>query len=218
LRLAQALANVLDNSIIHTPPQGRITVRVHADQAGVAIDVQDFGPGIPPQMLRDSLRLFAARPASNGIRRGLGIGLALTRSLVEMHGGSVSLSNNREGTGAHFRLWLPAPAMARPASSGEDEHGYAAIPRRKVLLLDADPESAEFALTLLRLMGQDVRHAPDRASAERIEREFKPDVIFSSEPATGRGATRVPIFRFPEHSEAIRTILTSLDSPARQQG
>ena len=106
-RLARAIASVVDNAVSFTPPGGQVTVTANRSSEDVKIAVADSGPGIHPA---DHERIFAAfEHAGRADRPGSGIGLALARRLVELHGGSLSL-NSRPGRGSVFTFLLPATA------------------------------------------------------------------------------------------------------------
>jgi signal transduction histidine kinase len=120
-RLQQVIWNLLSNAITFTPSGGRVDVRLESDGAAadtIAIVVTDTGAGIAPQFLPHVFERF--RQADGGSRRrhgGLGLGLAIVRHLVELHGGTVSAESEGEGRGATFRVRLPVRA---PAAVGED--------------------------------------------------------------------------------------------------
>jgi PAS domain S-box-containing protein len=108
VRIAQAIANVLENSVLYTPAGGRIIVRVRPDGNGAAVEIMDNGAGISPALLPHVFELFGARLTPNHPNaNGLGVGLALARALVEMHGGSIHVASDGLGSGTEFRLWLP---------------------------------------------------------------------------------------------------------------
>jgi signal transduction histidine kinase len=104
-RLQQVLSNLLINAIKHTPREGTIFIKVAVRQEGVEIAVRDTGAGIPPQMLDEVFTLFTQ--FSDGDVRGLGIGLAVVRSLVELHGGTVMARSAGPDKGSEFVVILP---------------------------------------------------------------------------------------------------------------
>jgi signal transduction histidine kinase len=110
VRLQQVIWNLLSNAVRFTPKDGRIEVRVAQDGArGVEIAVADSGSGVQPDFLPHVFERF--RQADTGTTRthgGLGLGLAIVRHLVELHGGTVRAENNTGGPGATFRIILPA--------------------------------------------------------------------------------------------------------------
>jgi len=106
-RIDQVLINLLTNAVKHTPPGGRIGVSAGRESGQAVLRVRDTGSGLPPELLPRVFDLFVQ--AENGSHSGLGIGLALVRGLVQMHGGSVAASSDGPGRGSEFQVRLPAP-------------------------------------------------------------------------------------------------------------
>jgi two-component system sensor histidine kinase ChvG len=107
--LAQVLRNILDNAISFSPPGGlvRVSLSREGDQAVVA--VTDEGPGIPPESLEKVFeRFYTHRPAAHGFGKNSGLGLSISKQIVEQHGGKISATNRNDGTGARFVVSLPA--------------------------------------------------------------------------------------------------------------
>lgn len=103
--IEQVLTNLIDNAVEYTPPDGAIDVYVRATDGQLTVDVADHGPGLPPGTEnRVFEKFFRVRPTES--RRGIGLGLAIARGIVEAHGGRMS-ATNRPGGGALFRLTLP---------------------------------------------------------------------------------------------------------------
>jgi signal transduction histidine kinase len=114
LRLMQVIGNVLGNAAKYTDPGGTITVSARQVGATVQIQVRDTGIGIPAALLPDIFDMFTQLDRSAGhSQSGLGIGLALVRKLLEMHGGSVTASSAGEGMGSEFTLTMPVAAEIR---------------------------------------------------------------------------------------------------------
>jgi signal transduction histidine kinase len=120
-RLQQVLLNVLTNAVSYTPPDGDIRLRAEADRAALTIRVQDSGEGIAADDLPRIFSLFTRAGARHG--SGLGIGLAVARSLVELHGGTIDASSEGPGRGSEFRITLPALATQPEHSPGVDTAG-----------------------------------------------------------------------------------------------
>lgn len=123
-RLAQVLANLLDNALRHTPPRGHVDVRVHIDRHQLEVSISDTGEGIPAQHLPYVFeRFYRVEPERAHDNSGAGIGLAIAKALVEAHGGSITARSQGPGTGATFIITFPVatsehrrPDLPRPAS------------------------------------------------------------------------------------------------------
>jgi PAS domain S-box-containing protein len=180
-RIAQAVANIVENAIRYTPPQGRIILRAGADANGATIQVIDNGAGVSPVLLPRVFELFAAKaPPDPAHSSGLGIGLALAHALVKMHGGSMSVVSDGLDTGSSFRIWLPVP-NGPGAVSPRAIARLPPLPRRKILLIDGNRDSAELKLTLLQLMGQDVRHVESGPHALELVAQFAPQIVLADQ-------------------------------------
>ncbi|MGQ0547427.1 MAG: sensor histidine kinase [Betaproteobacteria bacterium] len=118
VRLAQVVANLLNNAAKYTPEGGRISLSVRRVKGHAVIDVRDNGIGIAPEMLPRVFEKFAQLPgALKRSHGGLGIGLSLARTLVELHGGSIEARSAGEGKGAQFVVSLPALAAPPPGET-----------------------------------------------------------------------------------------------------
>jgi PAS domain S-box-containing protein len=121
IRLAQAICNLLTNALKFTPAGGAITLSARREGPDWLVSVRDTGQGIPPDMLERIFEMFIQNHRTAGPRPGLGIGLALVKHIVEMHGGAVSVSSRGLGQGAEFHLRLPvraSDAATSPVPSG----------------------------------------------------------------------------------------------------
>lgn len=110
VRLHQIVGNLLDNAIKYTPAEGRIWVKLNADDKAALIHIEDTGRGIPSEMLTSIFELFTQLDAE-GSSGGLGVGLALVRELVSLHGGSVQAASRGLGQGSQFTVRLPLAAV-----------------------------------------------------------------------------------------------------------
>jgi PAS domain S-box-containing protein len=213
-RLSQAIANVLENGVRYTPPGGRIIVRLRAEREGAALEILDNGPGLDPELLPRLFDMFGTSRTTTPAQ-GLGIGLALTRAIVEMHGGCIQGTSAGAGLGCVFRIWLPTLSLETLTTESGDGLHAAPLPRRKVLIVDDDADSAESSIALLQLMGQEVRHAGDDRSAVEAARLFEPDVIFASISTPGLDEAQAPrgVRPAPMPSSAT-TLKRALHDPA----
>ncbi|MGD9856878.1 MAG: DUF4118 domain-containing protein [Planctomycetaceae bacterium] len=104
--LEQVLMNLLENAARYTPPESPITIGAEMARRGIAITIEDRGPGIPPDELNTIFEAFQRGSGASSHSRGAGLGLAICRAIVQAHGGTITAGNAREG-GAVFRVWLP---------------------------------------------------------------------------------------------------------------
>ncbi len=178
-RLAQVLANLLNNAAKFTEEGGRIDLIVERDADEAVIRVRDTGVGLPPEALSTIFDLFTQVQGSvSRSDGGLGIGLSLVRSLVEMHGGSVSAASEGPGRGSEFRVRLPLmqqPQVPRTAV-GNKPTGRKVAPR-DILIVDDNVDAAESLSTLLRLLGHTVATAHSSHAALEAAQNHTPDVV-----------------------------------------
>lgn len=181
VRLAQVVANLLTNAARYTPVGGNITLSARSTGESVEIAVQDNGSGIAPEMLPRIFDLFfQGHRSADRAEGGLGIGLALVRNLVELHGGTVTAYSDGLGRGSRFTVCLPLGQAFPPEESptaiiGEDT-SYAAQVRRKVLLVDDNIDGAITLGELLKVAGHVVKVLHDPVAALQAVDHFKPDV------------------------------------------
>ena len=178
-RLAQVVANLLSNSAKYTPPGGAIRLTLARDGGEAVVAVADDGVGIPAESLGKIFGLFSQIDrAIEKTTGGLGIGLALVKGLVEMHGGTITAASDGEGRGSTFTIRLPllpadAPIPEAPAAAGNGEG-----PRpRRVLVVDDNADAADSLALLLEISGHDVRTAYDGLQAVAAAAEFRPDLV-----------------------------------------
>jgi PAS domain S-box-containing protein len=178
-RLAQVIANLLNNAAKYTPRGGQISLEVARDGDEVVVRVTDSGIGIPAEMLDRIFDMFTQVDRSlERSHGGLGIGLTLVRRLVEMHGGSVAVASAGEGRGSEFSIRLPvSPAAGEREMSGVDDV-VGARGRRRVLVADDNEQAARVLGMLLTMMGNDVRIANDGLEAVELADKFRPDIAF----------------------------------------
>jgi PAS domain S-box-containing protein len=180
-RLAQVFANLLNNAAKYTPRGGRIMVMVEPGDGEVEIKIRDTGVGIPPDMRARVFEMFTQVDRSlERTQGGLGIGLSISKQLVEMHGGVISVESDGVGLGSEFVVRLPtasAEGHVTPAIRRERPSGGRGAARR-ILVADDNDDSVWSLATMLRMMGHEVRTATDGLRAVMEAAEFQPDVIF----------------------------------------
>jgi two-component system sensor histidine kinase TctE len=103
----QALCNLIGNALKHTPPSGRVSVRVAEEPAEVVLYVEDDGPGVPPEDRERVFELFSRLGNVGEAPEGMGLGLPVARTIVEQHGGTLALTASCEGSGACFEMRIP---------------------------------------------------------------------------------------------------------------
>jgi signal transduction histidine kinase/ActR/RegA family two-component response regulator len=176
VRLGQVLSNLLGNAIKFTGPQGCITLRVRHAGAAAEIAVSDDGVGMPPDVLEHVFDLFYQAPQdADRSRGGLGLGLAIVRSLVEMHGGSVEALSDGQDQGSTVVVRLPlvdGPAQAVAPTPAIETTGDAA----RVLVVDDNQDAADTAAALLEIAGYTVQVAYDPGVALTLLDEHRPAV------------------------------------------
>ncbi len=177
LRLVQVLVNLLDNAGKYTPPGGRISLAASREGDSAVLRVRDTGIGIPPDQIPRLFGLFTRLSATvDPTYSGLGIGLALVRNLVELHGGSVETRSEGRGKGSEFIVRLPVRPPPPVTTTPPPVESPAAPPCRVVLADDSDGFAASCA-RLLRRRGHEVFLAGDGDEAVKLVHEVRPDVL-----------------------------------------
>ena len=177
VRLSQTVANLLTNAAKYTDRNGLISVEVGESAEDVVISVTDNGSGIPPDVLPRIFELFerGERTADAG-RGGLGIGLALVKNFVALHGGSVSAQSRGLGQGSTFRIQLPlikvAVAKVNDAPSAQPRAANA----KRVLVVDDNLDAAELLCAVLQDVGHDVEMVSDPVAALDLAMRFAPEI------------------------------------------
>ena len=181
-RISQIVNNLLVNAAKYSPYGSSIELGVHRADTDAVLTVADQGEGIPQDMLADIFNMFTQVDRTlDRTQGGLGIGLALVKRLVEMHGGAVSASSAGLGAGSTFALRLPMLGGAQRLDSPAQPSAVAAPAtgtRLRVLVVDDNADSAESLAALLSMHGHETRVAHCGLSALTMVREFKPAVVF----------------------------------------
>jgi CheY-like chemotaxis protein len=175
-RMAQALANLLNNAVKYTDRGGRISVTASVEQGAIVVRVHDTGIGIDAALMPRIFDMFMqAERSSDRAQSGLGIGLTLARRLVELHDGQLEASSPGLGMGTTFTVRLPAAAAGadRPRDAVAVRDGGAAC---RVLIAEDIPDAAEMMRLLIEQLGHDVRVAADGVQAVAIAKEFDPQI------------------------------------------
>jgi signal transduction histidine kinase len=177
MRLAQVLSNLLSNAAKYTEPGGRVRLEAVRDGEEVVVSVVDSGIGIPAAHLGHVFTMFGqGHRAHEAVYGGLGIGLALAKSLAELHGGSLTAASEGEGKGSVFTLRLACAASDSAVPSATQPPPNATPPPRRILIVDDNVEAALTLAELLSLEGHETHVAHDGPSAVDAARRLSPDV------------------------------------------
>lgn len=201
-RLQQVVWNLLANAVKFTPKQGRVQLQLQRVNSHVEMTISDTGPGIDEALLPFIFDRFRQGDSTSTRKHGgLGLGLAIVRNLVELHGGTVEAGNRAEGAGAVFTVRLPILVTSRPSGALVAEQGSAlvagqgsALPTRgvtvdfvstamlkglKVLVVDDEPDAREVLGVLLQDQEAEIMTCASSAEALKALAEFKPDILLS---------------------------------------
>jgi PAS domain S-box-containing protein len=178
-RITQVVSNLLNNAAKYTPRGGRIVLAAERDGEQALIAVSDNGIGIPPDSLSEVFRMFTqVSNAAQHMPGGLGIGLSLVKSLVELHGGTIQAASAGIGTGSVFTVRLPLAARNALVAPGTPAPDAAGIPALRLLVVDDNRDAADTLAALLSVMGHDVVVAHDGHQALRMLDGLQPDAVF----------------------------------------
>ncbi len=191
IRMQQVLWNLIKNAIKFTPPGGTVTVRsrdgraspLGASFSGLLIAVSDTGIGIEPDVLPRIFELFEQGRASSARRSGgLGLGLTISRSIVEQHGGRLTAKSGGKGLGATFTIEIPpvdAPFIKPLPEKPVTSHAAIASQSFSILLVEDNPDTLKYLSKMLTLRGHTVRTAPDLRTAVQVAAETEFDLLIS---------------------------------------
>ncbi len=208
-RLEQVLTNLLNNAGKYTEKGRRIRLSAGVEADAVVLRVRDTGLGIAPEMLPRVFELYAQVDSSIArAQGGLGIGLALVRALVEMHGGQVSAASDGPGQGSEFTVRLPLcrefPGSSRAATDAPSLPKARPVRGRKLLIVDDNLDTLRSMAVLLQLYGHTVVTAEDGPMALEMSRAHRPEVVLMDLGLPGMSGYEV--------AESLRS--AGLDNPA----
>ena len=177
-RLAQVISNLLNNAARYSDKKGHVHVDVQRDGVDAVVRIVDEGIGIPATMLHRVFEMFVQvdRAHERG-RGGLGVGLALSKQLVEMHGGTITAHSPGPGLGSTFEVRIPIAAEVEASVRAIGAKDDLPTSRFRLLVVDDNRDSVDSLSTLLRLMGNDVQMAYDGVEAVHAAHTFRPDVV-----------------------------------------
>jgi CheY-like chemotaxis protein/anti-sigma regulatory factor (Ser/Thr protein kinase) len=184
VRLEQVIVNLLTNAAKYTPHGGNIRIIGGKENGQVHVRVRDDGAGIAPELLPRIFDLFLqGSPVFERPEGGLGIGLAIVKSLVRLHGGTIEARSEGAGRGSEFVVRLPLARLkdGKPldetASGPETRQAEASFPRRRILIVDDNRDAADTLAELLEGLGHLLEVAYDGPSALRIAAETNPEIV-----------------------------------------
>lgn len=185
-RLQQIIWNLLTNAIKFTPSGGQVTVGLESSESRIELSVSDTGPGIDPAFLPFLFERFRQADSSTTRKHGgLGLGLAIVRHLVEMHGGTIEVGSPGPGQGATFLVRLPRgplapePPVAKRAQPEVPRGAAVSLRGLKVLVVDDEPDARELIQRMLQANGAHALVAASAGEALQMLREEHPDVLIS---------------------------------------
>jgi len=177
LRLSQVLSNLLTNAAKYTDAGGRIALRGSADRESIEITVTDSGIGISPEAMPGIFTMFSqVKSAQDRSEGGLGIGLALAKGIVALHGGTLAAHSAGPGRGSEFTLRIPRRMLSRDAAIPSAAQPRPATVRRRVLIADDNRDAGESLALLLRGEGHEVSVVHDGHQAAASIEAAPPDV------------------------------------------
>ncbi len=178
-RLSQLFANIIGNATKYTPHGGRIAVTAYQDEEHFIVAVKDSGIGIAADQLALVFEMFAQVDKGESVGyTGLGIGLSLVRSLVEMHGGSITAASDGPGTGSTFTVRLPVTQLKIEANNRDIiEKESATAFTRRVLVVDDNIGAARLLAIIVKALGHEVQTAYNGQEAVERGRAFEPEIV-----------------------------------------
>ncbi|WP_164103875.1 hybrid sensor histidine kinase/response regulator [Candidatus Laterigemmans baculatus] len=177
-RLTQVFSNLLNNAAKYTQRNGRIWLTVEQQPEVAVVTIRDNGTGIPGHMLESIFSMFTQ--VDHSLERGqggLGIGLTLVKTLVEMHDGSITVHSDGEGHGSEFVVRLPLVASADEPAAAASSEPPKTSQRLQVLVVDDNEDAAKMLAMIVRALGHEVQTAHDGSQAVERAAASRPDVV-----------------------------------------
>ena len=177
-RLSQVISNLLNNAAKYTDPGGKIQLAVERQGSDAVVAVRDNGIGLSADLLPNLFEMFTqAKAPVNRPQSGLGIGLALVKRLVEMHGGTISAKSDGPGQGSLFIVRVPVMIEASQSTAPTQSECCMPTSSLRILVVDDNRDAASTLGMLLRITGNDVRTAHDGEEAVTVYDSFRPEVV-----------------------------------------
>ncbi|HET7779851.1 MAG TPA: ATP-binding protein, partial [Rudaea sp.] len=205
VRMAQILANLLNNAAKYTDHGGRIRLRAWRDGGLAAISVSDNGVGIAPEVMPRMFEMFSRGDRDSGRSQGgLGIGLALSRRLAQMHGGSLEARSEGPGKGSEFIARLPLSAVPEPTAPTLQADQR--LTQMRVLVVDDNHDAGDSLAMILEVLGAEVRVARGGAEAIDLFGAYRPSVVLldiGMPGMNGYDVARALRMGFPDHAATL---------------
>jgi PAS domain S-box-containing protein len=205
VRMAQILANLLNNAAKYTDYGGRISLRAWCEGGNAAISVSDNGVGIASEVMPRMFEMFSRGDRDSGRSQGgLGIGLALSRRLAQMHGGSLEARSDGPGKGSEFIARLPLTSV--PVQAAPSVHADERLMQMRVLVVDDNPDAGDSLAMILEVLGAEVRVARSGAEAIDMFGAYLPSVVLldiGMPGMNGYDVARALRTRFAEHDATL---------------
>jgi PAS domain S-box-containing protein len=178
VRLTQVIGNLLDNAVKFTPPDGVIEIRAWREDGNALLEIADNGAGIEPARIGGVFEMFAQGPGKmHGGQPGLGVGLAVVRALVALHGGSVRATSAGPGRGTQVRVSLPLIHVMETDTPPAAQQHAAGQPGLEIVLADDNVDAADLLSELLRAEGYHVHTAYDGQAAFDLAQQYRPAIL-----------------------------------------
>jgi len=228
-RLQQVAWNLLINAVKFTPKHGRVQVVLQRADSHVEIVISDTGQGISAEILPHLFeRFYQAESPSTRSHTGLGVGLALVRHLVELHGGKVSVQSPGAGQGATFTVALPVAIVRQKPEGGARmpptapaevvDAGGPSLRGVRVLVVDDDRDSLDLVRTILGTLGADVQASASASEGLRLVQDWRPDVLISDIEMPGEdGYTFIRRLRALDFTKGGKTPALALTAYGRAE-
>lgn len=179
-RLAQVLSNLLHNAAKYSPQPGPILLTARVEDRDIVVSVTDHGVGIPPDKVNEVFEMFAqiGRSSKQGYT-GLGIGLTLAKSFVEMHGGTIEIKSDglNQGTQVILNLANCIKRIEGEAHVADIDNDGPLLPKQRVLIVDDNQDAARLLAIFVQMLGNDVKVAHDGREAVEQAADFCPDIV-----------------------------------------
>jgi PAS domain S-box-containing protein len=213
VRLSQVLSNLLSNAAKYSPKPSRIWLMAELHNGEAVLRVRDEGIGIDPELLSDIFNLFVQADSSLAhTEGGLGIGLTLSKRLVELHGGTITAASEGAGKGSEFVVRLPISEQAAAAPTRTVTNGALPPPQlaRRILVVDDNVDAAITVATLLKAWGHTVQMAHNGPAALEAAKHFRPEIVLMDIGLPGMSGYEVAqhLRNDPTHEGVLITALT----------